>query len=161
MALPVSWSRPTVRRLPPRAGGIPSERHVMTASVHSPAHRRPPRRRTAMVAAGIAGLVVAGLGVVFTQSADAATTLGASASRTGRYFGAAIAAGRLGDATYTNILKTEFNSVTPENEMKWDATEPSQGRFTYTNGDRILNQGSSIGAKVRGHALLWHSQEPG
>ena len=45
--------------------------------------------------------------------------------------------------------------------MKWDATEPSQGNFTYTNGDRILNQGQSNGAKVRGHALLWHAQEPG
>src|ERR1041384_5082614 len=45
--------------------------------------------------------------------------------------------------------------------MKWDATEPSQGRFTYTNGDRILNQGLSNGSKVRGHALLWHAQQPG
>uniref|UniRef100_UPI001C85ED37 endo-1,4-beta-xylanase n=1 Tax=Paractinoplanes polyasparticus TaxID=2856853 RepID=UPI001C85ED37 len=93
--------------------------------------------------------------------AEAASTLGASAAQSGRYFGAAIAAGRLGDATYTRILTTEFNSVTAENEMKWDATEPSQGRFTYTNGDRILNQGTAMGAKVRGHALLWHQQQPG
>src|SRR5689334_3977451 len=128
----------------------------MTASVHPPAHRRAPRRRIVLVAAGIAGLVAAGLSVVYTQSADAATTLGASAAQKGRYFGAAIAAGRLGDSTYTRILNSEFNSVTPENEMKWDATEPSQGRFTYTNGDRILNQGIAMGAKVRGHALLWH-----
>jgi endo-1,4-beta-xylanase len=113
-----------------------------------------------MVAAGIAGLVVAGLSVIYTQSADAATTLGASAAQTGRYFGAAVAAGRLSDTTYTRILNTEFNSITAENEMKWDATEPSPGRFTYTSGDRILNQAVANGAKVRGHALLWHSQEP-
>ncbi|WP_212989284.1 non-reducing end alpha-L-arabinofuranosidase family hydrolase [Actinoplanes auranticolor] len=132
----------------------------MTASVHPPAHRRAPRRRIVLVAAGIAGLVAAGLSVVYTQSADAATTLGASAAQTGRYFGAAIAGGRLSDSTYTRIVNTEFNSVTAENEMKWDATEPSQGRFTYTNGDRILNQGIAMGAKVRGHALLWHAQQP-
>jgi len=133
----------------------------MTASVRPPGHRQPARRRTAAIAAGIAGLVLAGLGVVYTQTADAASTLGASAAQSGRYFGAAIAAGRLGDSTYKSILTREFNAVTPENEMKWDATEPSPGNFTFTNGDKILNQGIAMGAKVRGHALLWHSQQPG
>ncbi|BCY09879.1 endo-1,4-beta-xylanase [Actinoplanes sp. L3-i22] len=117
-------------------------------------------RRTALLVAAVAGVTVAA-GVALAGTAEAAGTLGASAAQSGRYFGAAIAAGKLGDATYTGILNREFNAVTPENEMKWDATEPSQGRFTYTNGDRILNQGISMGAKVRGHALLWYQQEPG
>ncbi|MEV4349289.1 endo-1,4-beta-xylanase [Actinoplanes sp. NPDC049596] len=119
----------------------------------------PRHGRSALLAAAAVGLAVAA-SVAVIGTADAATTLGASAAQSGRYYGAAIAAGRLGDATYTRILTTEFNSVTPENEMKWDATEPSQGRFTYTNGDRILSQGASMGAKVRGHALLWHQQQP-
>jgi len=118
------------------------------------------RRRTVLLAAAAAG-VVAAASIAVVGTAEAASTLGASAAQTGRYFGAAIAGGKLGDSTYTRILTTEFNSVTAENEMKWDATEPSQGRFTYTNGDRILNQGVSMGAKVRGHALLWHQQQPG
>jgi endo-1,4-beta-xylanase len=109
----------------------------------------------------VAGSVVVATSVAVVGTAEAATTLGASAAQTGRYFGAAIAAGRLGDSTYTGILTREFNAITPENEMKWDATEPSQGRFTFTNGDRILNQGLSNGSKVRGHALLWHAQQPG
>ncbi|MEU8614358.1 endo-1,4-beta-xylanase, partial [Actinoplanes sp. NPDC048791] len=118
------------------------------------------RRRTLLLSAATAGVVVAA-SIAVVGTAEAASTLGASAAQTGRYYGAAIAAGRLGDGTYTRILNSEFNSVTPENEMKWDATEPSQGRFTYTNGDRILNQGVAMGAKVRGHALLWHQQQPG
>ncbi|GAA1644936.1 endo-1,4-beta-xylanase [Actinoplanes couchii] len=118
------------------------------------------KSRSLLLASAVAGVVVAS-GATLAGTAEAATTLGASAAQTGRYYGAAIAAGRLGDATYTGILNREFNSVTAENEMKWDATEPSQGRFTYTNGDRILNQGIAMGAKVRGHALLWHQQEPG
>ncbi|BEL04586.1 endo-1,4-beta-xylanase [Actinoplanes sichuanensis] len=118
------------------------------------------RSRSVLLAVAAAGVVVAS-GVAVIGTAEAATTLGASAAEKGRYFGAAIAAGRLGDSTYTGILTREFNSVTPENEMKWDATEPSQGRFTFTNGDRILNQGLSNGSKVRGHALLWHAQQPG
>ena len=120
----------------------------------------PGKRRSRLLAAAGAGVVVAA-SIAVVGTAEAATTLGASAVQTGRYFGAAVAAGRLGDATYTRILNTEFNSVTAENEMKWDATEPAQGRFTYTNGDRILNLGLANGAKVRGHALLWHAQQPG
>ncbi|MEU4243638.1 endo-1,4-beta-xylanase [Actinoplanes sp. NPDC026619] len=118
------------------------------------------KRRSIITVLVAAGAVLAA-GVLFSATADAATTLGASAAQSGRYFGAAIAAGRLSDGTYTGILNREFNAVTPENEMKWDATEPSQGSFSYGNGDRILNQGISMGAKVRGHALLWHAQQPG
>jgi endo-1,4-beta-xylanase len=126
-----------------------------------PPGRRPrtTRRWKALFAVASAALI-AGTMLAVAGPADAATTLGASAAAKGRYFGAAIAAGRLGDSTYTRILTTEFNAVTPENEMKWDATEPSRGTFTFTNGDRILNQGLSNGSKVRGHALLWHAQQP-
>ncbi|MCA2219555.1 endo-1,4-beta-xylanase [Wangella sp. NEAU-J3] len=108
----------------------------------------------------MAGVLAGGAGLVVTGSADAGTTLGAAAAEKGRYYGAAVAAGRLGDSTYAGVLNREFNSVTAENEMKWDATEPSQGRFTYTNGDRILNHARANGKSVRGHALLWHAQQP-
>nr|WP_243866268.1 endo-1,4-beta-xylanase [Actinophytocola oryzae] len=102
-----------------------------------------------------------GLVSVFAGTAAAATTLGAAAAQSGRYFGAAVAAGKLGDSTYSTILRREFNSITPENEMKWDATEPNRNSFNYTNGDRIAGQASSQGARLRGHALLWHQQQPG
>ena len=118
------------------------------------------RSRTALISALGAGAVVAAA-ALFAGTAEAGTTLGASAAERGRYFGVAIAAGRLGDATYTGIVNREFNSITAENEMKWDATEPQQGRFNYTNGDRIVNLARSGGKSVRGHALLWHAQQPG
>ncbi|GIF51403.1 beta-xylanase [Asanoa ferruginea] len=102
------------------------------------------------------GLVIGG-----GSAANAGTTLGASAAEKGRYFGAAISAGKLGDNTYATILNREFNSVTPENEMKWDATEPQQGNFSFGNADRIVNHARSHGMLVRGHTLLWHSQQPG
>src|SRR5512133_2234329 len=65
----------------------------------------------------------------------AATTLGAAAAQSGRYFGTAIAAGRLGDSAYTTIANREFNMITAENEMKIDATEPNQNQFNFTNAD--------------------------
>ncbi|MDQ1288693.1 MAG: endo,4-beta-xylanase, partial [Actinomycetota bacterium] len=42
--------------------------------------------------------------IVLSSSADAAaTTLGAAAAQSGRYFGTAISTGRLNDSTYTRI----------------------------------------------------------
>lgn len=90
-----------------------------------------------------------------------ATTLGAGAAQSGRYYGAAIAAGKLNEAAYTTIANREFNMVTAENEMKIDATEPNQNQFNFTNGDRVFNWAVQNGKRVRGHTLAWHSQQPG
>ncbi|WP_146807806.1 endo-1,4-beta-xylanase, partial [Cellulomonas persica] len=116
------------------------------------------RRATALVAA--TGLA-ASLLVTLANPAQAASTLGASAAEKGRYFGTALAAGRLSDSTYASIAAREFNMITAENEMKWDATEPSQNSFNFSRGDQIYNFARSNGAQVRGHALLWHAQMPG
>ena len=118
------------------------------------------RRRQATALAATVGLVLTML-VALANPAQAASTLGASAAEKGRYFGTAIAAGRLSDSAYTTIANREFTMVTPENEMKMDATEPSQNQFNFTNGDRILNWATSNGKRVRGHTLAWHGQQPG
>jgi endo-1,4-beta-xylanase len=99
---------------------------------------------------------------VFLIPAQAqATTLAAAASRTGRYFGVALNSGKLSDTTYTNIANTEFNSITAENEMKIDATEPNQNQFNFGSADTIFNWGATRSKMVRGHTLAWHSQQPG
>ncbi|MEU7947520.1 endo-1,4-beta-xylanase [Micromonospora taraxaci] len=116
--------------------------------------------RAAVALTGV-GVLAAGMALFMTAPAAAGTTLGASAAEKGRYFGAAVAAYKLSDSAYTTILNREFNSVTPENEMKMNATEPQQGRFSYTDADRIVNHARSQGMSVRGHTLAWHSQQPG
>ncbi|MFJ2814595.1 non-reducing end alpha-L-arabinofuranosidase family hydrolase [Streptomyces sp. NPDC087294] len=90
-----------------------------------------------------------------------ATTLGAQAAQSGRYFGTAVATYKLGDGTYAGILDREFTMVTPENEMKWDTTEPSRGSFNFAPADQIVSHATAHGARVRGHTLVWHSQLPG
>ncbi|GAB4107282.1 endo-1,4-beta-xylanase [Micromonospora taraxaci] len=121
-------------------------------------HRRLLR---AAVTIAVTGALATGMTMVLTTGASAGTTLGASAAEKGRYFGAAVATGKLSTSVYTTILNREFNSVVAENEMKWDATEPQQGRFSYTGGDRLVSHAQANGMSVRGHALLWHQQEPG
>ncbi len=124
-------------------------------------HRSPRRRRVLAAATALAAGLLASAGtVVLAGSADAATTLGASAAATGRYFGTAVAAYKLSDSVYSGILDREFDMVTPENEMKWDATEPTQGSFSYSSADQIVNHAIAQGQRVRGHALAWHSQQP-
>ncbi|WP_328842191.1 non-reducing end alpha-L-arabinofuranosidase family hydrolase [Streptomyces europaeiscabiei] len=96
-----------------------------------------------------------------TPTARTPTVAADAAADSGRYFGTAVASGRLGDSTYSTILDREFNMITPENEMKWDATEPSRGSFNFAPADSIVNHASAHGQKLRGHTLVWHSQLPG
>ncbi|GAA2214222.1 endo-1,4-beta-xylanase [Nonomuraea monospora] len=123
----------------------------------------PARRALIAGAVGALGLVTAVATALVTAvpAGAAESTLGAAAAQSGRYFGTAIAAGRLGDSAYTTIANREFNMVTAENEMKIDATEPNRGQFNFTNGDRVYNWAVQNGKRVRGHTLAWHSQQPG
>jgi endo-1,4-beta-xylanase len=114
-----------------------------------------------LIAGAVSAVAAAGVMMVIPAASAAASTLGAAAAQSGRYFGTAIAAGRLGDSTYTTIAGREFNMVTPENEMKPDATEPQRGQFNFNSGDQIYNWATQRGMKVRGHTLAWHAQQPG
>jgi endo-1,4-beta-xylanase len=118
------------------------------------------RARKGLGLAAAGGVALAGV-VVLSGTANAASTLGAAAAESGRYFGTAVAANHLGETDYVNALDTEFSSVTPENEMKWDAVEPTRGTFSFANADRIVTHARGRGMNVRGHTLVWHSQLPG
>ena len=56
------------------------------------------------------------------------------------------------------LICREFNSVTAENDMKPQPTEPRQGQFDFTRADRIADFCRQNGIKMRGHCLMWHSQ---
>ncbi|MFF5263461.1 endo-1,4-beta-xylanase [Actinomadura viridis] len=117
-------------------------------------------RMRAFLAGALGVLCSAAALVAPSPAAAAESTLGAAAAQSGRYFGTAIASGRLNDSVYTTIANREFNSVTAENEMKIDATEPQQGQFNFTAGDRVYNWAVQNGKQVRGHTLAWHAQQP-
>ena len=67
------------------------------------------------------------------------------------------------DRRYRRILAAEFNSVTPENQLKWEFVHPRQGRYNFTapdGADAIVRFARRHRQHVRGHTLVWHSQNP-
>ncbi|TYQ16846.1 UNVERIFIED_CONTAM: GH35 family endo-1,4-beta-xylanase [Acetivibrio alkalicellulosi] len=91
------------------------------------------------------------------------TTLKELASKRGMYIGAAVGSvfHQNSDLMYNEVLQREFNMVVAENEMKFDAIQHARGEFNFRGADRLVEYAEANNMKVRGHALVWHSQTPG
>lgn len=59
-----------------------------------------------------------------------------------------------------DLLIRHFNSLTAENEMKFEGVHPAEHRFTFENADRLMGFAEERGICVRGHTLVWHNQTP-
>ena len=51
-----------------------------------------------------------------------------------------------------------FNTITPENIMKPEYMQPSEGNFNYKNSDVMVKFAEDNGLKLIGHTLVWHQQ---
>ncbi len=56
------------------------------------------------------------------------------------------------------LIRKEFNSITPENVMKMEPIHPEKDRFYWEEADAIANFARENDLKMRGHALVWHQQ---
>ncbi len=61
---------------------------------------------------------------------------------------------------FDTFITKEYNSLTPENEMKMGPVHPEENRFNWKPADEIVDFAVKNGMKVRGHALVWHEQAP-
>ena len=55
---------------------------------------------------------------------------------------------------------TLWNQITPENESKWDAIEPSRGNFTFGGADRSATYARNHNFPFKYHTLIWGAQYP-
>ena len=61
---------------------------------------------------------------------------------------------------YERVLAREFGSITPENDMKWAEIHPEPDVYDFSGADALMEFARINQQEVRGHTLLWHSQNP-
>src|SRR5205807_8651521 len=54
------------------------------------------------------------------------------------------------ELTYSARVASEFNSVTPENVMKWQVVEPTRGGLDFTQADKLVAFAQANHQRVRG-----------
>src|SRR5580658_34053 len=101
------------------------------------------------------------LSLAVKAQAPAPTAL-KDAFRNAFFIGAAIDADQFtgkderGDA----IILQQFNSITPENVLKWEVVHPRPDAYDFTLSDKYVEFGLKNHMFIVGHNLCWHSQTP-
>jgi endo-1,4-beta-xylanase len=58
------------------------------------------------------------------------------------------------------IVEKHFNSITPENILKWEEVHPEPNRYNFEAVDRFVEIGEKNKMHIIGHTLVWHMQTP-
>lgn len=65
------------------------------------------------------------------------------------------------DPVAREIVTRHFNTITPENLLKWEVVHPEPDRYVFDAADRFVALGEQRDMFLVGHVLLWHQQTPG
>ncbi|WP_139923162.1 endo-1,4-beta-xylanase [Hymenobacter sp. DG01] len=104
-------------------------------------------------------LALAGLGLGFGPKADQPLK---DAFKKDFYVGAALnnrqISGR--DAKSMDLVKKHFNTISPENLLKWEAVHPKPDTYNFKPADDYVAFGQQNKMFTIGHTLMWHQQTP-
>ena len=64
------------------------------------------------------------------------------------------------DAAGAALVKQHFNTITAENDLKWERVHPKADAYNFEPADRYVEFGEKNGMFIVGHCLVWHSQTP-
>ncbi|MEX0647998.1 MAG: endo-1,4-beta-xylanase [Balneolaceae bacterium] len=64
------------------------------------------------------------------------------------------------DVNGINLVKTHFNTITPENILKWENVHPGPDSYDFEKADQFVQFGEENEMFTVGHTLVWHSQTP-
>ena len=64
------------------------------------------------------------------------------------------------DARDTAIVTAQFNTISPENVLKWEPIHPRPDTYNFDPADRYVAFGEKYKMFIVGHNLVWHSQVP-
>ena len=101
------------------------------------------------------GAAVGGIALPCDPARPETCTLSALADELGIRIGATAEASEVEPGPYAQTLAREFNSLTPENALKWYSTNPAPGVFTFDDGDAVVTFAGDNGMQVRAHTLVW------
>ncbi|HEY5504203.1 MAG TPA: endo-1,4-beta-xylanase [Sedimentisphaerales bacterium] len=65
------------------------------------------------------------------------------------------------DSQVVAIVEKQFNSITPENVMKWQFIHPEPNKYNFEPADRFVAFGEKNKMFIVGHTLIWQNQIPG
>jgi endo-1,4-beta-xylanase len=111
-------------------------------------------RRTLMSSAGLLLCAAAAL----AAETPALRSVAPKGFRIGAAINRAQSAG--GDPQAIAIVTRQFNTVTAENDLKWEKVHPEPTRYDFEPADRYVDFGTKNGMFVVGHVLVWHQQTP-
>jgi endo-1,4-beta-xylanase len=76
--------------------------------------------------------------------------------------GAAINAAQITgqDARGEALIRAQFNSISPENCLKWESVHPQPDKYDFTIPDQYVAFGEKNHMFIVGHNLVWHNQVP-
>ncbi|WP_416416337.1 endo-1,4-beta-xylanase [Paenarthrobacter aromaticivorans] len=60
----------------------------------------------------------------------------------------------LSEPLFREVLAEQFNSLSPENDMKWQFVQPEEGVFDFDGLDRLAAFGKANNMQVKGHGLI-------
>jgi endo-1,4-beta-xylanase len=98
-----------------------------------------------------------------TPAEPLVTTLVEAASKANKRIGTALSHGVLSnnETDYLDIVKKEFNYVTPENAGKWGSIQTSTSDvWDFDALDSMIDFVEENDMAFKGHALVWHRQAP-
>ncbi|HOV23775.1 MAG TPA: endo-1,4-beta-xylanase, partial [Candidatus Marinimicrobia bacterium] len=58
------------------------------------------------------------------------------------------------------IVEKHFNSITPENILKWEEVHPEPDRYNFDAADQFVAYGEKHNMQIIGHCLVWFFQTP-
>jgi endo-1,4-beta-xylanase len=64
------------------------------------------------------------------------------------------------DERAAKIVTSQFNTISPENILKWEAVHPQSDRYDFEASDKYVAFGEKYEMFIVGHTLVWHNQTP-
>jgi endo-1,4-beta-xylanase len=78
------------------------------------------------------------------------------------YIGAALSLNQISgnEPDSVALVEKHFNSITPENILKWEEVHPEPNKYNFEPADRFVALGEKNKMHIVGHTLVWFFQTP-